>query len=148
MMGFVGERPRRLPKGNPMARTPRTFPVLNKAQRSNFDLHLAAITTVARPGLSDLMVGGGMNAAPVIATPGKVGNAAWRALHSAECVVYVDESTRTVKTDAPGSRVEKLRAAIKRIALAYSESTGESFPVDAVKLTVNTEGNVEIWRVR
>jgi hypothetical protein len=129
--------------------TKATFPKLTKVYRQNFDLHLAAITLVARPNLSDLFVGGGMNNAPVIETPGKVGNSAWRTLHATECVTYEDESEREVKTDAAGSRAETLRAAIKKIAIAYKNATGEDYPaLDAFKLTVDDFGNVQIWRTR
>jgi hypothetical protein len=147
-----GERIFPRTKGVKMANT---FPKLSKVNRANFDMHLASMTMVpegkstCRPIFEDLFVGGGLNYLPVITTPGKVGNASWRNLHSNECHVYADESGRAKSSENLGSNVETLRAYLhKRIAVAYSDSQGEAFPVDAVKMTVRADGKVEIWRVK
>ena len=129
-----------------MAAKVQTFPKLNKADRETFDLYLESMVKVSRPTLVALMLGG-MNSAPIVESPGKIGNAAWRKIHAAECVEYADETSRSVS--AGSSQVETVRAFIvKRIAGAYREAFGTEFPSDAVKLTLSENGTVQLWRVR
>lgn len=130
-----------------MPNTKNTFPVLTKAEREVLDLHLESITKVSRPGLVDGMMGG-LNAAPIVDKPGKIGNEAWRTLHFAMAFAYEDESNRNRTQSNAGPQVETVRAYIKRIASAYNEAFGEVFPIDAIKLTLGGNGTVDIWRVR
>jgi hypothetical protein len=126
--------------------TKNTFPVLTADERDLFELHLAAITTVQRPNLLDLLFGG-LNKAPIVETPGKVGNASWRLLHSTEAFVYEDETERSNATP-----VESIRGYLKkRIAVAWSEAFPKAapFPIDAFKMTAGDEpGTVDFWRVK
>lgn len=129
----------------------KTFPTLTNAERALLDMHLSAITTVVRSGLVDLLCGG-MNDAPVILTPGKVGNEAWRNLHAAECIPYDDESSRTRQSG--GSQVETVRAFLKRLAIAWNDPEMGAFPgepdlpINALKLTDGGDNTVDLWRVR
>lgn len=121
-----------------------TFPALTDAERALFDLHLAAITRVARPGLCDLLLSGEMNDLPVVES-GKIKNAAWRTLHADAAMTYTDESVRGRAAGA--SQVETVRAYLKRINTAYEEAFGEAFPVAAVALTVGDDPTtVDLWR--
>ena len=122
----------------------KTFPTLTAAERDSFDLYLATMTYIVRPGLIDLLMGG-LNDAPVCE---KVGNLAWRTIHATEATVYTDESERKRK---PGSsQVETLRLYIKRVFTAYREAFGTDYPAkDAFRIfDGESENLVDFWRVR
>lgn len=124
-----------------------TFPKLSDKDRDILDLHLDAMTTVRRPGLVDLLVMGAMNDVPVVETPGKLKNAAWRTLHSDMAMTYFDESER-VRAEG-GSQVETVRAYVKRIAAAYREAFDKDFPIEALSFTLGDEPeSVDIWRTK
>lgn len=123
----------------------KTFPTLTVAERELLDLHLASMTRVQRPYLTDLLTGV-LNDAPVVE---KVGNDAWRELNVDKGSVYEDESTRSRK--AGSSQVETLRIFLKdRFAPAFKNAFGVDYPaLDAIKIADGLEPNlVDIWRIR
>lgn len=117
---------------------------LTAKNRGWFDMVLASMTRVQRVGLVDWLLDGGIDSAPIIEEPGKIKNAAWRALHAGEATVYEDESARSRKPGA--SQVETVRAYLKKIEQAYAEAFGEAFP-HKVALTDGENGRVDLWRL-
>lgn len=118
---------------------------LSASKRAEFDMHLAAMTRVSRPELVDILLGGMIDAMPIVETPGKLKNAAWRTLNAEDAIVYSDESNR--KRAAGGSQVETIRAYIKKIREAYAECFGQAFPHDVALTLGDDPTTVDIWRL-